>query len=154
MSTRNISINIIWTLLVLLAMDAYVYSAMRKSIQKSKWKAFLNIAYVTSTVLSYIGFYYLYFYFTVKPLQVELAPNLAIGFFFAFIVVKILLVLFLLFEDVFRFLELIFTSIHSWIWGDKKSISRPGWRGCIRQAGLSIAGLPFTSRLSGITSGK
>ena len=154
MSTRNISINIIWTLLVLLAMDAYVYSAMRKSIEKSKLKTFLNVAYVISTVLSYIGFYYLYFYFTMKPLQVELAPNLAIGFFFAFMVVKILLVLFFLFEDVFRFFELIFNSTRSLIRGDKKSISRPGRRGFIRQAGLIIAGIPFTSMLYGITKGK
>ena len=154
MSTRNISINIIWTLIVLLAMDAYVYSALRKSIQKSKWKAFLNVAYVISTVLSYIGFYYLYFYFTVKPLQVELAPNLAIGFFFSLVVVKILLVLFFLFEDVYRFLELIFFLLRSYIRADKERISRPGRRVFIRQAGLIFAAIPFTSMLYGITKGK
>lgn len=154
MSTRNISISIIWTLLVLLVMDAYVYSALRKSIQKSKWKTFLNVAYVVSVLLSYIGFYYLYYYFTVKPLQVELAPNLAIGFFFSLIVVKILLLLFFLFEDVFRFLEHIFNVLRSFIRADKKSISRPGRRGFIRQAGLIFAGIPFTSMLYGITKGK
>ncbi len=154
MSTRNISINIIWTLIVLLAMDAYVYFALRKSIQKSRWKAYLNVAYIIFTVLSYIGFYYLYFYFTVKPLQVELAPNLAIGFFFSFVVVKILLVLFFLFEDVFRFLEHIFFILRSVIRADKKKISRPGRRVFIRQAGLIFAGIPFTSMLYGITKGK
>jgi predicted MPP superfamily phosphohydrolase len=135
-------------------MDAYVYSALRKSIQKSKWKTFLNVAYVVSVLLSYIGFYYLYYYFTVKPLQVELAPNLAIGFFFSLIVVKILLLLFFLFEDVFRFLEHIFNVLRSFIRADKKSISRPGRRGFIRQAGLIFAGIPFTSMLYGITKGK
>lgn len=154
MSTRNISINIIWTLIVLLVMDAYVYSALRKSIQKSKWKTFLNVAYGVSVLLSYIGFYYLYFYFTVKPLQVELAPNLAIGFFFSLIVVKILLLLFFLFEDVFRFLEHVFNILRSFIKADKKTISRPGRRGFIRQAGLIFAGIPFTSMLYGITKGK
>lgn len=154
MSTRNISISIIWTLIVLLVMDAYVYSALRKSIQKSKWKTFLNVAYGVSVLLSYIGFYYLYYYFTVKPLQVELAPNLAIGFFFSLIVVKILLLLFFLFEDVFRFLEHMFNVLRSFIRADKKTISRPGRRGFIRQAGLIFAGIPFTSMLYGITKGK
>lgn len=154
MSTRNISINIIWTLLVLLAMDAYVYSALRKSIQKSKWKPFLNVVYVISVVLSYIGFYYLYFYFTVKPLEVNLAPNLAIGFFFSLVVVKILLVLFFLFEDIFRFLEFVYYFVRSYIRADNASINRQGRRGFIRQAGLIIAGIPFTSMLYGITKGK
>ena len=135
-------------------MDAYVYSALRKSIQKSKWKTFLNVAYGVSVLLSYIGFYYLYYYFTVKPLQVELAPNLAIGFFFSLIVVKILLLLFFLFEDVFRFLEHMFNVLRSFIRADKKTISRPGRRGFIRQAGLIFAGIPFTSMLYGITKGK
>ena len=154
MSTRNISINIIWTLLVLLAMDAYVYSALRKSIQKSKWKPLLNVAYVISVLLSYIGFYYLYFYFTVKPLEVNLAPNLAIGFFFSLVVVKILLVLFFLFEDIFRFLEFVYYFVRSYIRADNASINRQGRRGFIRQAGLIIAGIPFTSMLYGITKGK
>lgn len=154
MSTRNISINIIWTLLVLLAMDAYVYSALRKSIQKSKWKPFLNVVYFIAVLLSYIGFYYLYFYFTVKPLEVNLAPNLAIGFFFSLVVVKILLVLFFLFEDIFRFLEFVYNLARSYIRADKESINRQGRRGFIRQAGLIIAGIPFTSMLYGITKGK
>ena len=154
MSTRNISISIIWTLIVLLLMDAYVYSALRKSIQKSKWKPYLNIAFIVSVIMSYIGFYYFYFYFTVKPLRGELAPNLAIGFFFSFMAVKILLVLFFLFEDVFRLLELLFNVIKSFIITDKQKVRRPGRRGFIRTAGLIVAGIPFTSMLYGITKGK
>lgn len=140
--------------MVLLAMDAYVYSALRKSIQKSKWKPFLNVVYFIAVLLSYIGFYYLYFYFTVKPLEVNLAPNLAIGFFFSLVVVKILLVLFFLFEDIFRFLEFVYNLARSYIRADKESINRQGRRGFIRQAGLIIAGIPFTSMLYGITKGK
>lgn len=154
MSTRNISINIIWTLVVLLAMDAYVYSALHKSIQKSKWKSFFNVVYAISIVLGYIGFYYLYYYFTAKPLEVNLAPNLAIGFFFSLVVVKILLLCFFLLEDIFRFMELLFNLMRSFIRADKESISRQGRRGFIRQAGFIIAGIPFTSMLYGITKGK
>ena len=143
MSTRNISINIIWTLLVLLAMDAYVYSALRKSIQKSKWKPFLNVVYVISVVLSYIGFYYLYFYFTVKPLEVNLAPNLAIGFFFSLVVVKILLVLFFLFEDIFRFLEFVCNLIRSYIRADKESINRKGQKRVCQASRFNYCRNPF-----------
>ena len=135
-------------------MDAYVYSALRKSIQKSKWKPYLNIAFIVSVIMSYIGFYYFYFYFTVKPLRGELAPNLAIGFFFSFMAVKILLVLFFLFEDVFRLLELLFNVIKSFIITDKQKVRRPGRRGFIRTAGLIVAGIPFTSMIYGITKGK
>ncbi|MCP4883657.1 MAG: metallophosphoesterase [Flavobacteriales bacterium] len=153
MSTRNLSISLIWTIIVLLVMDFYVYAALRKSIQNSKWKPYLNVFFVVSVILGYIGFYYFYFYFTVKPLQMHLVPNLAIGFFFTFMAVKILLVLFFLFEDVFRLLELIFNVIKSFFMADKK-INRPGRRGFIRTAGLIVAGIPFTTMLYGITKGK
>ncbi len=135
-------------------MDVYIYSALRPSIQKNKWKPFLNIIYAVFVVLSYIGFYYLHFYFTAKPLQADLAPNLAIGFFFSIMVVKILLVLFFLFEDVFRFLELIFNSLSGLIRADHQNIVRPGRRGFVRKIGLIVAGIPFTSMLYGITKGK
>ena len=154
MSTRNISISLIWTIIVLLAMDFYVYAALRKSIQKSKWKPYLNIFFIVSIVLGYIGFYYFYFYFTVKPLQMQLAPNLAIGFFFSFMAVKILLVLFFLFEDLLRLFELVFNVIKNLLRADKEKVKRPGRRGFIRTAGLIVAGIPFTSMLYGITKGK
>lgn len=154
MSTRNISINIIWTLLVLLIMDFYVYSALRRSIQKSKWKPYLNIAYVVAMILSYLGFYYLYFYFTTKPLNGSLLPNLTIGFFFSIMVVKILLILLFLFEDVLRLLQIVFRVIGNMFNGDKQRISRPGRRGFIRKTGLIVASIPFVSMLYGITKGK
>ena len=135
-------------------MDIYIYSALRASIQKSKWKPFLNIAYVVSVILSYIGFYYLYFYFTTKPLQIDLTSNLAIGFFFSIMLVKILLVLFFLFEDIFRFFSLMLNILRSIIRSDKEKIIKPGRRGFIRKAGLIIAGIPFASMLYGITKGK
>lgn len=135
-------------------MDVYIYSALRLSIQKSKWKTLLNVTYIVSVLLSYIGFYYLYFYFTTKPLQIDLATNLFIGFFFSVMLVKILLVVFFLFEDVLRFFSFIFKVIWNMISANREKINKQGRRGFIRKAGLIIAGIPFASMLYGITKGK
>lgn len=135
-------------------MDIYVYLALRKSILDNRYKAYLNIAYASSVVLAYVGFYYLYFYFTSKPLNVSLAANLFIGFFFSFMVFKILLIIFFLFEDIFRFFEVLFKFIRNVFNSKKEAISRPGRRSFIRSAGLVVAGIPFASMLYGITRGK
>ena len=154
MSTRNISISIVWTLIVFIIMDVYVYFALRKGIRDSKYKPYWNIAYFASVVLAYVGFYYLYFYFTSKPLKVSLAPNLFIGYFFSFMVFKLLLIVFFLFEDVFRVFELLITFVRNVFNSEKGKINRPGRRGFIRSAGLLVAGIPFASMLYGITMGK
>lgn len=154
MSTRNISISIVWTLIVFIIMDIYVYLALRKSIRDSKYKPYWNIAYFGSVILSYIGFYYLNFYFTSKPLNVTLLPNLFIGYFFSFLIFKLLLIVFFLFEDVFRIFELLIKFIRNVINSKKETINRPGRRGFIRSTGLLIAGIPFASMLYGITKGK
>ena len=154
MSTRNISFNLIWTLVVFLIMDFYVYSALRKSISKSSWKKYYNVLFILFLALGYTGFYYLYTYFTLKPLSVEWAPNLAIGFFFAFMVVKILLVLLFLVEDIFRYLTYFSLVIKNLFQSKKGEISRPGRRAFIRKTGMILAAIPFTSMIYGITKGK
>ncbi|MGI9531786.1 metallophosphoesterase [Lutimonas sp.] len=154
MSTRNISISLIWTIIVLAVLDLYVYLALRKGIQKSKYKIFLNAAYIVSVILSYVGFYYLYFYFNSKPLNVSLLPNLFIGYFFSFFAFKILLTAFFLFEDILRFFTVLVRGLRSLVGADKEKLNRPGRRGFIRTAGLVVAGIPFASMLYGITKGK
>ncbi len=135
-------------------MDIYIYMALRKSIQDHKWKLFWNTVYFGSVILGYIGFYYLYFYFTSKPLRVEWAPNFAIGFFFSIMIFKIVMIFFFLFEDIFRFIELAFTTSRKFISSDQEKISGSGRRGFVRKAGLIIAAIPFSSMLYGITKGK
>lgn len=154
MSTRNISINIVWAFIVLLLMDAYVYMALRKSIRKSKWENQWNTAYFGSLVLGYIGFYYLYFYFTSKPLNGSLIPNLFIGYFFAFTIFKSLLILIFVFEDLVRFLKLLVSIIANIFRSKKEKLNKTGRRGFIRKTGLLIAGIPFASMIYGITKGK
>ena len=154
MSTRNISINIVWTFIVLLLMDAYVYLALRKSIRDSRWHLLYNVAYFGGVVLGYIGFYYLYFYFTAKPLSGSLMPNLFIGYFFAFTLFRIIMILFFALEDFVRFFKFSISVAQNIFRSEKEKIVKTGRRGFIRKTGLFIAAIPFTSMIYGITKGK
>ena len=154
MSTRNLTINMYWTVLVLMGMDAYVYFALQKSIDKHKWKHFFRIIYLVSVVFGYIGFYYLFSNFTLKPLYVTQMPNLFVGFFFSFFVFKLLLILFFLSEDLVRLAKMFLSLIINLFQTNKVNANRPGRRNFIRQAGLFVAAIPFTSMLYGITMGK
>ncbi len=154
MSTRNISLNKYLTILFFLMIDAYVYFALRKSIQKHKYKYIFNIFYFIAVVFGYIGLYLLYSNFTQKPLNSTLIPNLFIGFFFSFFVFKLILVVFFLFEDLYRFIILFYFITKKFLFQKKSKISTPGRRMFIRQSSLIIAAIPFTSMLYGITKGK
>lgn len=154
MSTRNISINILVTVLILLLMDAYVYMALRKSMARHRWNRFWQGLYLSASALGFIGFYYLYMHFTVKPLQVDFVPNLLIGFFFSFFVFKLMLILFFLSEDLVRLGRLVYSFVRNLVRERKVRASAPGRRNFIRQTGLFLAAIPFTSMIYGVTKGK
>ncbi len=154
MSTRNISLNKFITILVFLLMDVYVYFALRKSINKSKHQNIYKYLYFFSVFLSYVGLYFLYTNFTEKPLEASVIPNLFIGFFFSFFVFKLLFIVFILFEDIIRFIEFLFSALRHFFSKKPKRISTPGRRKFIRQSGLIIAGIPFTSMIYGVVKGR
>ena len=154
MSTRNISISIFWTIVVLLGMDLYVFKALQKSINKHKWKKIFYAVYFISVVLGYIGLYFLYNNFMIKPLQAALFPNLFVGFFFSFFVFKLILILFFLLEDIVRLGKYILFVALNFFRNKKLDTSRGSRRKFIGKAGLFVAAIPFTSMLYGITKGK
>ena len=154
MSTRNISLNKYITILVFILMDVYVYFALRKSINKSKYQNIYKYLYFFSVFLSYIGLYFLYTNFTEKPLEASVIPNLFIGFFFSFFVFKLLFIVFILFEDVIRFIELLFSALRKLFSSKPKKIITPGRRKFIRQSGLIVAGIPFISMIYGVVKGR
>ena len=135
-------------------MDVYVYFALRKSIHKHKLKNFFKISYFVAVIISYIGLFFLYTNFSQKPLNATLIPNLFVGFFFSFFVFKLLLIIFFLAEDIFRILKILFLFFRNLITQNGKKVSAPGRRNFIRQTGLFIAAIPFTSMLYGIAIGK
>ena len=154
MSTRNLSINLFLVLAVLVAMDAYVYFAMQKSISKSRFKRALNLIYVLAVSAGYSGFYFLYTYFTEKPLHPEVLPNFFIGFFFSFLVFKLLLIVLFLGEDLVRLLFLAALYIKNLFTSSSSTAKAPGRRNFIRQTGLLVASIPFASMIYGVTKGK
>jgi predicted MPP superfamily phosphohydrolase len=139
---------------VLMAMDAYVYFALQKSISKSKFKAGLNGLFTLAVSAGYLGFYYLYTYFTNKPLHPEVLPNFFIGFFFSFFVFKLLLIVLFLSEDLIRLLMLSVTYVKSLFTRSNARAKAPGRRNFIRQTGLFVASIPFASMIYGVTKGK
>ncbi len=154
MSTRNISLNRLYTILFFILIDVYVYAALYKSINKSKFKNSLRITYAIAVILGYLGLYLMYLNFTNKPLQGDLLTNLFIGFFFSFFVFKLFLVLFFLIEDIFRILKFIGLVFSNLINKKNQTLALKGRRSFIRKLGLGIAVIPFTSMLYGITKGK
>ena len=154
MSTRNISINIFLAIAALLGMDLYVFFVLRKSISSPSGRRIFYAVYSISVVIAYIGLYFLYTNFLIKPLQASLIPNLFVGFFFSFFVFKLLLITFFLVEDIVRMAKFLFLVVLN-IFKDKKLDTGPdSRRKFIRKAGLLVAAIPFTSMLYGITKGK
>ncbi len=154
MSIRNFSISKYILILVLLLMDVYVYFALRRSINKSKFSKVYKYLYFFSVFLAYIGFYFLYTNFTEKPLVSFFIPNLFIGFFFSFFVFKLFFIVFILFEDILRILELFFATLRNLFSKKANNIIAPGRRKFIRQSGLIVAGIPFTSMIYGVVKGR
>ena len=154
MSTRNISINFIYTLLFFVLVDVYVYFAYKKSIKNNKYRKAINILYYISVVTAYIGLYFLYVNFKEKPLNASLIPNLFIGFFFSFFVFKLILIVFFLLEDISRFLTIIYLGLKKIFTKNAVKVTIPERRKFIRQTGLTLAAIPFVSMLYGITKGK
>lgn len=154
MSTRNLSFNLFVVLAVLLAMDVYVFYALQKSINRTKIKTWLRSLYLAGVLAGYVGFYYLYVYFVNKPLHPEFLPNLFVGFFFSFFVFKLLLIAFFLAEDILRLLSLSFLFAKNLISDKGPKTKLPGRRKFIRQTGLILAAIPFSSMIYGVARGK
>lgn len=154
MSTRNLSINLFVLLAILIGMDAYVYFALQKSISRSRARNWINVFYVLFVAAGYTGFFYLYSNFVNKPLYPEVITNLFIGFFFSFFVFKLMLIVLFLVEDIVRVLTLLYLFLKGIFISDASRARVPGRRKFIRQAGLFVAAIPFSSMIYGVTQGK
>jgi len=154
MSTRNISLNKYFTILFFILIDVYVYFALRKSINKSKYQNIYKFLYFFSVFVAYIGLYFLYINFTQKPLEASLIQNLFIGYFFSFFVFKLFFIVFILFEDLIRIVEILFSAVKKNFSNKTQKIEAPGRRKFIRHSGLIVAGIPFTSMIYGVLKGK
>jgi predicted MPP superfamily phosphohydrolase len=154
MSTRNIDPNIPLLTSVLLAIDAYVFYALSHGMKNLPRKNLLVVIYVIGMIFGYVGFYFLVQNFTIHPLESTTTRNFFIGFFFAFLVFKIILVLFFLLEDTIRTLVLFFRQSIKGFRKTPQKIKLYSRRKFVRQIGLSAAAIPFTTMIYGVAKGK
>ena len=154
MSTRNISPNITLITLFLIAIDVYIFFAINKGLKNLKYKNLVKYSYFIAVIFGFIGYYFLFTDYINTPLQATFTKNIFIGFFFAFLVSKLVLIVILLAEDIYRFFHLIFLTILNFFHTKDYKVKAPGRRKFMRQIGLSLAAIPFTSMLYGITKGK
>lgn len=157
MSIREVTPNFKFFALItlfLVAVDVYVIFAIRKSVDKFKYKNLVKLLYFFAVIAGYIGFYFLSSNFINKPFESFAFENFFIGFFFTFFITKLLLIFIFLAEDIYRFFHMLFLTLKKLFFKDPDKVIAPGRRRFVRQAGLTLAAIPFTSLLYGITKGK
>ncbi|MDP2088552.1 MAG: metallophosphoesterase [Flavobacteriaceae bacterium] len=138
---------------VILVLDVYTFFGLKWLFKNSKKKKLFYLLFFGAVILSYIGLLNMYFYFR-ETINNTLISNLLRGFFFSFFAFKLLMVIFLVFNDLLRIVSLIFDVILNFFNTKPKKVELKSRRRFITQVGLVIASIPFTSLLYGITLGK
>jgi predicted MPP superfamily phosphohydrolase len=149
----SISARMLLFIAVLLALDVYTFFGIKSLIKKSIQLKLFYFIFFSAIIISYLGFFNMLFYFRETINNTEIS-NLLRGFFFSFLIFKILIVIFLFLNDVERILHLISNLIIKLFFNKKKIIETKSRRKFVTQLGLSIAAIPFSSLLYGITLGK
>ncbi|MDO9260589.1 MAG: metallophosphoesterase, partial [Flavobacteriaceae bacterium] len=134
-------------------LDVYIFFGLQHFFKKSNHKKVFYFLFFGALILSYIGLLHMYFYFR-ETINNTLITNLLRGFFFSFFVFKLVMVIFLAFNDAGRISKIIFEMIRNFFVAQPKKIELKARRKFITQAGLIIASIPFSSLLYGITFGK
>ena len=88
-----------------------------------------------------------------RPISTSSSYNLLIGFGFSFFVFKLLLLVFLIFDDILRIGSYIYNAIIR-LFATSNEVSFDERRKFIVNFGLAVAAVPFASMLYGITKGK
>jgi len=114
----------------------------------------LENTFLIFSAISYVGILFLFKYFANHPLYSTPFRNLIIGFAFAFLLFKMVFILFLFIDDAVRLLSYILNFIIHLFDKSTANSSYPDRRKFIGQIGLGIAAIPFLSMLYGSTKGK
>jgi hypothetical protein len=146
-------IAILFSLFFLL--DIYVWMGTRNAFGNGNLNTFYKWFFWISSTISYVGFAVLFVVFRDRSVSPVLWQNILMGFAFTFFVFKFLTGLFLLIDDLIRFVQYVIESV-STIFSNKttKDINLHDRRRFIVQTGIILASIPFISMLFGITKGK
>jgi uncharacterized protein len=138
---------------ILFLLDIYTYWGVRSITYKYDSSKYWRTGYLIIILFTYIGLAYLFLYFSKRPLHAGVVKNLLIGFFFSFLVFKLLFSLFLAIDDLLRVISYLFKFISNFL-TSKAPVIYPSRRKFIGQIGMGVAAIPFLSMLYGITKGK
>ena len=106
----SISARMLLFIAVLLALDVYTFHGIKSLIKKSAQLKLFYFLFLSAFILSYFGLFNMIFYFRETINSTEIS-NLFRGFFFSFFIFKLLLVIFLFLNDIYRILDLTFNFL-------------------------------------------
>ena len=129
--------------LVFFCVDFYAYQAIR-TVNSSLWLKVVVLA--VSQAATFLSFYI--FMVEREAFSVPVS-NLFVGLFIMLFAVKLVLIAFLLSEDLFRVSNLILQKLST-----KEQAYMPSRRKLVSQLALGVAAIPFASLLYGVVKGK
>lgn len=139
---------------ILLVLDIYIYSSFKNYFNSNSIKLAFKWFYAISMLISYACFALIILKFDERPTQGTLTMNLWFGYTFAFIVLKIGMLITVAIDDIIRIFEYLTKMIWSAFLTSDNSVDFNERRKFVGQVGLGLASIPFFSMLYGITKGK
>lgn len=143
---------------ILVLVDIYVFQGIRtitRGMVSQRWRTIIHWTYwlISGGIFAWMGVLALTFTPNTGPTQAFMR---LIGIAMLFLIPKLVFLLFLLGEDVFRLLRMAFAGIHNMVSSDgvprlEYSVER---RKFISQVAAATAAIPFMGILHGLTAGK
>ena len=137
-------IPLIILVIVIVAVEIYTFQAF-KTISKNKW---IRLSFLVVSIIVYINFFVTMLTYDRGNGQTP-QFQMAMGILLTFSIPKIVVIIFLFGEDVYRFIIKFISTVSN---GETKSI--PNRRKFISQLALGLAAIPFMSFIYGIIQGK
>lgn len=146
--------RITYFIAILLIVDIYLMYGYKNFFSSQIIKSSFKWFYSLSMMISYSCFALIVFKFDDRPTQASLWMNLWFGYTFAFIVLKIGMLVSIFLDDIIRVIEYIGKVIWSLFSSSERKVNYAERRKFIGQVGLGLASIPFLGMLYGITKGK
>jgi len=144
----------LYFLALLVIIDIYLLNGYKNFNLNSSFKIAFKWFYYASLLVSYSCFALIIIKFDDRPTQSTLWMNLWFGYTFAFLVLKMVLFLGVVLDDLIRGIEYLSKAVWNLMSQPSTKVAYPDRRKFIGQLGLGLASVPFLGMLYGITKGK
>ena len=153
-SRLNAFFTICWIYLVL---DVYTYFGLRSLLDGKRYRAAFSVVYIIASVLIYYSFYRFYAAFTGGGFFSSHSANIHMGIMLTAIVAKLAFVIFLLPQDLGRYLVAGWRVVRGRFVPDAGASEQallPRRRKFLTMLATGLASIPFSLMFYGITRGK